>query len=73
MFSGLSEKCDGKSIHIFDLEDDGWVSTAEVVDAFTNYFDERILIKLVKVLDLDVAFKYLTRETDPQLFSQLDM
>ncbi|XP_016837158.1 uncharacterized protein LOC100121779 isoform X3 [Nasonia vitripennis] len=68
----LSEKCDNKLIHIFHLENNGWVCMNEVVEAFTNYLDERVLMKLIQVLQLDIMFRDLTRKTDPYLFHQLD-
>lgn len=72
LISELSEKCGNKLIHIFHVENSGWVCINEVVETFTNYLDERVLMKLIKVLQLDVTFRNSTREIDPHLFSQLD-
>jgi hypothetical protein len=72
MFSDLSERCQQKNIHLFHLYNQGWICTNEFVDAFTNLKDQRVMFKLLKILQYDVNFKHLTRETDMKLFSQLD-
>ncbi|XP_011493845.1 PREDICTED: tudor domain-containing protein 5-like [Ceratosolen solmsi marchali] len=68
----LSERCQKKKIHMFYLNDEGWICASQFVDAFTNLKHEKLMFKLLKILQCDVNFKFLTRETDSELFLQLD-
>ncbi|KAJ8680849.1 hypothetical protein QAD02_016636 [Eretmocerus hayati] len=64
---------DSKTIHLFHMDNEGWISANEFVDAFTNLKDQRIMFKLLEVLEYPVNFRSISRDMDPQLFDQLDI
>ncbi|KAL7287883.1 hypothetical protein TKK_0017946 [Trichogramma kaykai] len=68
----LSERCGRKLIHIFYLENDGWITAGEMTKAFTNLVDQRVLFKLLEVCEVHVDFKYVDKDSYPELFDQLN-
>ncbi|XP_058803464.1 uncharacterized protein LOC131671220 isoform X2 [Phymastichus coffea] len=68
----LSERCFRKIIHIFHLDNEGWIPVNEFIECFTNLKLERVMFKLLTIFNIRVDYKYLTRADNAQLFSQLD-
>ncbi|OXU25066.1 hypothetical protein TSAR_000904 [Trichomalopsis sarcophagae] len=68
----LSEKCDNKLIHIFHLENNGWVCMNEVVEAFTNYLDERAPRDEENKIVSDFVLTLITCKAMIQLLIDLD-
>ncbi|XP_014224286.1 uncharacterized protein LOC106650659 [Trichogramma pretiosum] len=68
----LTERCGRKLIHIFYLENDGWITAGEMTKAFTNLVDQRVLFKLLEVCEVHVDFKYVDKDSYPELFDQLN-
>ncbi|XP_012283436.1 uncharacterized protein LOC105701330 isoform X2 [Orussus abietinus] len=65
-------KLTGETMYIFFLEDEGWLSTEEFVDVFTDFKVSSVMLKLLDITNVNVAFKSITRKEYPLLFTQLD-
>ncbi|XP_014215387.1 uncharacterized protein LOC106644412 [Copidosoma floridanum] len=68
----LSEKMDQKAFHVFHYDKEGWLFLEEFVKVFTNLKEPKVFLKILDVLNCSLPLKLINRDTEPQLFSQLD-
>ncbi|XP_014214309.1 tudor domain-containing protein 5 [Copidosoma floridanum] len=69
----LSERLGRKLLHIFHYENQGWLYVAEFVDIFTNFKVPKVFVNILKsIFDYSLSLKHISRDTEPQIFAQLD-
>ncbi|XP_015596678.1 uncharacterized protein LOC107268430 isoform X3 [Cephus cinctus] len=65
-------KLDDKTVFIFVIDGEGWLSSDQFVELFTQLNNTNVMLKLVDMLNIDIPFKTIYRLDEPLLFYQLD-
>ena len=71
VFTELNSK--NKSLLIINLADEGWLSTDEFVDAFTDLHGTSVLLSVLNLINQVVPFKIINRTSHPALMAELDL
>ncbi|XP_046738025.1 uncharacterized protein LOC124406606 isoform X4 [Diprion similis] len=59
-------------IYLFNIRNEGWVCTDEIISTFTSYPSRNVILRLLELLQINIDFLEVDRSQSPFLFTQLD-
>ncbi|XP_046418467.1 uncharacterized protein LOC124178821 isoform X2 [Neodiprion fabricii] len=61
-----------QTIYLFNVRNEGWVCTDEIISIFTSYPNRNVILRLLDLLQVKINFLEVDRSQSPFLFTQLD-